>query len=299
MTTDYAHSEFKLYKSLFDESRDLLAITDINTTIVSVNKRWVDLTGFSEEELSSLKLIDFVHPDDVDQSLVQLESLKKGNQHSTPFQNRYLKKNGEYIWLEWHVVYDKEHEVLYTVARDVTKNVMLQEFEKYAKDIMIRYSSDKLHKVPFRDYLNSLLNEICELFKAEVCSLWIFTKGYTQLECKYRSLHKNDLTGLSITLDKFPSYFNATKINKIVTASLEFDDDVSNELAGYFKHYDLVCLLDTQVTLPSEQFGVICIEDSKHRNWTMEEQATAASFGAVVANAFAQYQLQSHQNLDS
>ena len=293
MKTDYVNSEPRLYKGLFDQSNDLLSITDLSTRIHAVNKKWVDVTGFSENELTSLKLIDFVHPEDVTFTSEKFNSLQNGTLRSVQLKNRYLKKDGDYIWLDWHSVYDREHEVLYSVARDISASMASQEFEKYAKDIMIRYSSDKLRKVPFEDFLNSLLSEICTLFKAEVCSLWIFNEAYTELVCQYRSQNKSDLLGQKITLDKFPHYFNATKLNKIVTSSLKHDDNISNELANYFRHYGLVCLLDTQVSLPSERFGVICIEDSKQRNWTIEEQYSAASFGAVVANAFAQYELQS------
>jgi PAS domain-containing protein len=65
-------------------------------------------------------MFDFVHPEDRQRTLDQNLKVRSGGQ-ALDFENRYRCKDGSYRWLLWNATADLEHEVIYSVARDITE----------------------------------------------------------------------------------------------------------------------------------------------------------------------------------
>jgi len=74
--------------------------------------------GYSEEELLTTRMIDFIHPDDIDDTLEELRSLAE-NKPMLAFENRFRRKDGSYCWFSWNA-FPKDN-LVYAVARDVTE----------------------------------------------------------------------------------------------------------------------------------------------------------------------------------
>ncbi len=55
-----------------------IATTAPNFIILSANKAFCNITGYSEEELQKLTFEDFTHPDDVQESISNMEKLSSG-----------------------------------------------------------------------------------------------------------------------------------------------------------------------------------------------------------------------------
>ena len=71
------------------------------------------------KEFTQNAFIDFVHPDDIAGTLHEYEKLIAG-ELVISFINRYRKKNGVYIWLEWNASPSPVTGKLYCIARDIT-----------------------------------------------------------------------------------------------------------------------------------------------------------------------------------
>ncbi len=114
--------------AIFSMSLDLLCIADIQTaTFFKVNPAFVETLGYGEQELLGQSLLDFIHPEDVEQTRSVLkQSLKKGSR-VTKFRNRCRCKDGSYRWFSWtsHPAPDKG--VTYAVAHDITEEIRIQE----------------------------------------------------------------------------------------------------------------------------------------------------------------------------
>jgi PAS domain S-box-containing protein len=109
----------------FSMSLDLLCIADMQGHFRRLNSSWQDTLGYTIEELEGAKFMDYVHPDDVQDTLSAMADLSDGKTIIN-FTNRYRCKNGSYRWIEWHSMPYKET-LIYAVARDVTERKKMEE----------------------------------------------------------------------------------------------------------------------------------------------------------------------------
>ena len=106
-------------QQLYAMSLDMLSVAGTDGYFKHVNPAFERTLGYSTAELLAVPFIDFVHPEDVAATLVQIAKLSEGNQ-TTEFKNRYLCKDGTYKWLSWNATPDSKAELIYAVARDIT-----------------------------------------------------------------------------------------------------------------------------------------------------------------------------------
>ena len=83
------------------------------------------ILGFSSEEFLSRPFIEFVHPDDRQSTIDEVERQLKGGSVAR-FENRYICKDGSYRWLEWRATAADEKGVVYAAATDITERLALE-----------------------------------------------------------------------------------------------------------------------------------------------------------------------------
>jgi PAS domain S-box-containing protein len=110
----------------FALSLDMLCIAHFSGYFIKLNEAWEQTLGFSREELQSKRMFEFVHPDDRERTLAQNRIVRGGGQ-ALGFENRYLCKNGSYKWLLWNARADVDHQLIYSVARDITERKRAEE----------------------------------------------------------------------------------------------------------------------------------------------------------------------------
>lgn len=110
----------------FALSIDMLCIAHFSGYFKRLNPAWEKALGFTREELQSKPMFEFVHPEDRDRTLDQNRRVRSGEQ-ALGFENRYRCKDGSYRWLLWNATADLEHQVIYSVARDITERKQAEE----------------------------------------------------------------------------------------------------------------------------------------------------------------------------
>jgi PAS domain S-box-containing protein len=110
----------------FALSIDMLCIAHFSGYFIRLNPAWEKTLGFSREELQSKPMFEFVHPDDRERTLAQNRRVRTGGQ-ALAFENRYVCKNGSYKWLLWNATADVDHQLIYSVARDITERKQAEE----------------------------------------------------------------------------------------------------------------------------------------------------------------------------
>jgi PAS domain S-box-containing protein len=107
-----------LVTHFFALSFDMLCVADSNGYFIRLNPSWMDVLGYSLEELMAKPYVDFVHPDDLNATIRESDALQNGRKVIT-FENRYRTKQGGWKWLSWNAV-PQEDGLVFAVARDVT-----------------------------------------------------------------------------------------------------------------------------------------------------------------------------------
>lgn len=104
---------------IFNHSIDMICIAGFDGYLKTVNPAWEKTLGWSEDELLAKPYLDFVHPDDKDDTLSASEMIPKG-MHLIAYINRYRTKNGKYRYLSWNAFPRVEEKRMFAIARDIT-----------------------------------------------------------------------------------------------------------------------------------------------------------------------------------
>ena len=103
---------------LFNLSLDLLGVVDLEGRFRRCNPAFERVLGHDPNTLPGRALIDFVHPDDVAETLAMLRRLVDGE--PVNFENRCRCADGRYKWLVWNINPVRDEGLVYAVAHDIT-----------------------------------------------------------------------------------------------------------------------------------------------------------------------------------
>ncbi len=103
---------------------ELLATISPDGRFTLLNPAWERLLGWSREELQSRPITEFMHPEDVQETIALLRSARPGGSQPEEFTNRYRHRDGSWRWLMWSTRLDGD--TWYAAARDVTENMVLE-----------------------------------------------------------------------------------------------------------------------------------------------------------------------------
>ncbi len=112
------HTKTDELDRFFTVALDLLCIADTDGTFHRVNQAWERTLGYSLAELVGRNFMDFVHPDDREDTLGAIGRLS-ADQQVLDFVNRYRCKDGTYRYIEWRST--PVGKLIYAAARDVTE----------------------------------------------------------------------------------------------------------------------------------------------------------------------------------
>jgi len=115
----------------FSVALDLLCIADSQGRFVRLNPQWEKTLGHSLTEMEGAQCLDYIHPDDREETLRVCNDLNQGKVISS-LTNRYRCKTGDYVWLEWRSV--MVGDLIYAAARDITQQKEVQEHLEQAKN---------------------------------------------------------------------------------------------------------------------------------------------------------------------
>ncbi|MEQ8188012.1 MAG: PAS domain S-box protein [Candidatus Eremiobacterota bacterium] len=111
-------------EKFFNSALDLLCIADTDGYFHRLNPEWEHTLGYSVKELEGKKFLDFVHPDDLKDTIGAITTLRE-NKEVLNFMNRYRAKNGSYKWIEWRSY--PAGKFIYAAARDITLRIKTEE----------------------------------------------------------------------------------------------------------------------------------------------------------------------------
>lgn len=121
-----ANELLKEYMHFFHNSNDLCVIATINGEFEKINPVTLATLGYAENEITGKSFIDFVHPDDILFIIKEIEKSKTKQTDAISFSRRFLKKDGEFIWISWKAIPNPATGKIYAVGRDITDQKALE-----------------------------------------------------------------------------------------------------------------------------------------------------------------------------
>ena len=102
---------------LWELSSDIMLRCEFDGRITAVNPAWMELLGWSEDELVGRKIFDLIHPDDMQHTIEGARRSAEGMGFAR-FDNRYRHNDGSYRWISWATRPDAQS--INAVGRDFT-----------------------------------------------------------------------------------------------------------------------------------------------------------------------------------
>lgn len=156
------YNSFENFENFFDLSPDLLCVAGYDGYLKKVNPAVSKLLGYSNEELLSKPINEFVYHDDRNNTSTARNELR--NQISLfNFENRYVTKNGTVVWLIWTSLPIESDKVVYAIAKNITykkeledeRNIHLAELTKINHEFkQLTYSTAHDIKSPVNNMLS-------------------------------------------------------------------------------------------------------------------------------------------------
>ncbi len=112
--------DFKaLYPKLINLLLDTVFVVDEFGQIVFISDACEQLLGYSASEMTDTRILNYIHPDDLDRTLAAARNVMSGQSHSD-FENRYLHKDGSIVHILWSARWSDQDRLRIAVARNVT-----------------------------------------------------------------------------------------------------------------------------------------------------------------------------------
>ncbi len=113
------------FKSIFSDSPLGIIRLDSCFCYTSVNPAYEKFTGYSEQELKAISMLDLTHPEDKERTLEKIQAFpKSGGKLLKQFEKRYIHKSGKTIWgrLTSQALPDAKGNLSYlTIIEDITE----------------------------------------------------------------------------------------------------------------------------------------------------------------------------------
>ncbi|MFZ3382918.1 MAG: PAS domain S-box protein [Candidatus Methanoperedens sp.] len=122
----------KQFRALFEQAAAGVAQVDIMSgKFLNLNKKYCDIVGYTKEEMLNKDFQSITYPDDLKTSLGNMELLKSGKIREFSMEKRYIRKNGDIIWVNltispmWNPGEPPDYNI--AVVQDITERMQAEE----------------------------------------------------------------------------------------------------------------------------------------------------------------------------
>lgn len=96
------HSEAR-FRAIFENASIGIALVGLDGHPLAVNPAIEKMTGYTQQELLSMKGLDLSHPDDHAAALIPMRDLVEGRQESFEIESRFIHKTGDVYWVRQRI----------------------------------------------------------------------------------------------------------------------------------------------------------------------------------------------------
>src|ERR1700743_622547 len=110
----------------FEQSADLLCIAGYDGYFRRISPSVSRLLGYNKEELFAKPIHEFIYVEDKDITAKHRTNLIN-DKPLLNFENRYVTKSGEIVWLSWTSMPVESEKLVYAIAKNITHKKKLEE----------------------------------------------------------------------------------------------------------------------------------------------------------------------------
>ena len=256
------------FELFFELSGDLLCIAGFDGYFKQINPAVSKLLGYTNEELLSRPIDDFVYNDDKEITGKVRSELIKG----TPlfhFENRYVSKHGEIVWLSWTSMTLESDKVVFAIAKNVThkkrleedRNRLLADLTRVNKELKeLTYTASHDLRAPVNNLLSIFdLLDISKITNEETVELMHILKAASEglkhtLDGYVDILSRNESMSVSIeelylkdVLDHVLESINSLIKNSKVTIEVNFSEVAKVKFNKAYLHSIFLNLLTNSI----------------------------------------------------
>jgi PAS domain S-box-containing protein len=149
------------FRSIYENTYSGMPLFDLNGKFIKANQRFIELIGYSENELLNMTIMDVMHPDDVSETKEKLGALISGKIAHFEIEKRYLKKSGVEIICSTALTapfgINSTPEFLTASIKDITDEKKTQEILRSISEIQCTYIDESATEEVFEKMLHVLL----------------------------------------------------------------------------------------------------------------------------------------------
>jgi PAS domain S-box-containing protein len=232
---DTASSEWKNQRDRFFRlSVELLALVNHDGVITHANPTWHKALGYHESDMLGCRLLDFIHPDDIDATRATMVNILQADT-SLYFESRFRAADGGYRWLAWTIAQYAAEGLLYVFARDIS-NRRERENEIHRLNVELEQRTRSLQTL--NTELESFSCSLAHDLKTPLRSILAFSEmlaggegGELAPEAlrMVRSIHRNS-DRMAQLMDDFLAFFRVAR-NDVKQESISMDAIVREAMA--------------------------------------------------------------------
>ncbi len=137
-------SSIKL-NALYEQTNLAISFIDKNGKFLDVNKRLLDILGYSKEEILDLDVDALTHEDDIGITTQAFKNICENNLKYLELEKRCLKKDGSSIWFsvilaKINNTYNDGSFYIASICKDITQEILLREKLKEKEEILVTQS---------------------------------------------------------------------------------------------------------------------------------------------------------------
>ncbi|WP_257791527.1 MULTISPECIES: PAS domain S-box protein [unclassified Massilia] len=140
-------------KALVENSLDIIALVDEFGNILRINSAAQEVLGYAPSDLMGMKYSALLHPNDRETVAEVDAGLRVGADIVRELETRWIRADGETIFLSLSVRWSEQKRVMYVTARDITEKIKVQQELQKSKDqlnVMLESVGDAFFAVDYQ-----------------------------------------------------------------------------------------------------------------------------------------------------
>ena len=99
---------------------DAIFAVDSDSRCVSASGACESIFGYTPAEMVGKRMLDLIHPEDRERTQQSIDRVM-GGYLQRYFENRYIRKDGQVVYISWSASWSEDHQLRIGVARDITQ----------------------------------------------------------------------------------------------------------------------------------------------------------------------------------